>query len=117
MFCYYFILQTILAYIKYVLTSRMDPYETAKRLKKWAWDLRYHVDNEDAKQTERAAVLHSEITQWMIEILLRLVPNKPNLLEEGHKTLLLARAPIGQLTSAAMSLINRINVLTEQIIS
>ena len=75
------------------------------------------VDNEDAKQTECAAVLHSEMTRWMIEILLRLAPNKPNLSEEGHKTMLLARVPIGQLTSTAKSLINRLNVLTEQIIS
>lgn len=94
----------------------MDPFETAKAVKKWASDMCNQIDNEDAKITESATVLHSEMVRWMVEILLRLAPDYPGLSEEGRKTMLIARVPIGQLTSTAKALINRLAVLTELIV-
>nr|XP_006825300.1 PREDICTED: axonemal dynein light chain domain-containing protein 1-like [Saccoglossus kowalevskii] len=74
------------------------------------------VDNEDAKLVEQVRVLHAEIVHWMIQVLLRLAPDKADTPIEAIESSMAATSTTNDIKEKAESLFERLTNFSNYII-
>ncbi|XP_077986638.1 axonemal dynein light chain domain-containing protein 1-like isoform X2 [Glandiceps talaboti] len=75
---------------------------------KWLTTTINGVDNEDAKLVEQVHVLHSEMVHWMIQVLLRLAPDKEGNPQEAIESSMAATATTSEIREKAESICERL---------
>ncbi|XP_070532396.1 axonemal dynein light chain domain-containing protein 1-like isoform X2 [Ptychodera flava] len=82
---------------------------------KWLTTTTNGVDNEDSKLFEQVHVLHSEMVHWMIQVLLRLAPDKEGNPQEAIESSMAATSTTGEIREKANSLFERLTNFTNYI--
>ncbi|CAH1787293.1 unnamed protein product [Owenia fusiformis] len=79
---------------------------------KWLSSATNGIDSEDAKLVEQVTTLHTEMVKWMVQMLLRLAPDRPDSSKEAKDAVLLGSAPLTKLQQNATSLFERLDHFT-----
>ncbi|XP_059177935.1 axonemal dynein light chain domain-containing protein 1-like isoform X2 [Physella acuta] len=84
--------------------TRVDIHNVVRKTQKWATTASNSIDSEDAKMVDQVSALHADMVKWMVQILLRLAPDKEGNSKEAGEMALLGSASIPQLTEVAKTL-------------
>ncbi|XP_061169866.1 axonemal dynein light chain domain-containing protein 1-like isoform X2 [Saccostrea echinata] len=79
--------------------TRIDVMDTVRKVQKWATTASNAIDSEDGRLVEQVSTLHSQMVQWMVQMLLRLAPDKEGNSKEAADMVLLNSLTLGQLYS------------------
>ncbi|XP_071115667.1 axonemal dynein light chain domain-containing protein 1-like [Haliotis cracherodii] len=88
--------------------TSIDIHDTVRKTQKWATTASNTIDSEDAKLVEQVSTLHAEMVQWMVQMLLRLAPDKEGNSVEAGEMVLLGSSSIPLLHENAKSLFERL---------
>ncbi|XP_055896858.1 axonemal dynein light chain domain-containing protein 1-like isoform X1 [Biomphalaria glabrata] len=79
----------------------LDLHDVMRKTQKWATTASNSIDSEDAKMVDQVSSLHSEIVKWMVQVLLRLAPDKEGNSKESNEMALMGSAPMPKLIEVA----------------
>ncbi|XP_056012057.1 axonemal dynein light chain domain-containing protein 1-like isoform X3 [Ostrea edulis] len=79
--------------------TRIDVMDTVRKVQKWATTASNGIDSEDGRLVEQVSTLHSQMVQWMVQMLLRLAPDHEGNSKEAADMVLLNSLTLGQLYS------------------
>lgn len=86
----------------------IDVQNTIKMVQKWLSSTTNSIDSEDAKLVEAVNSLHTEMIKWMVQVLLRLAPDRPDHSAEARDAVLLGSTTVAELNANAKSLFQRL---------
>ena len=88
--------------------ASIDVTDTVKKVQKWASSATNYIDSEDALLVEQVSQYHSKMVLWMVQMLLRLAPDKEGNSKEAAEMALLASLPLNELHSNVKVLIEQL---------
>ncbi|XP_012942468.1 axonemal dynein light chain domain-containing protein 1 isoform X2 [Aplysia californica] len=95
--------------------SSIDIHDVVRKTQKWATTASNSIDSEDAKLVEQVSSLHSEMIRWMVQVLLRLAPDKEGNSKESNEMALLGSASVPQLTEVAKTLFESLETFSNYV--
>lgn len=95
--------------------TRIEVTETIKKVQKWTTTATNAIDSEDAKLVEQVLTLHSAMVRWMVQMLLRLAPDREDNSKEAGEMALLGSAPLSDLHSKIKSLFEQLEMFTNYV--
>lgn len=95
--------------------SKIEVTETIKKVQKWTTTATNAIDSEDAKLVEQVLTLHSAMVRWMVQMLLRLAPDREDNSKEAGEMALLGSAPLSDLHSKIKSLFEQLEMFTNYV--
>ncbi|KAK3723089.1 hypothetical protein RRG08_037283 [Elysia crispata] len=93
----------------------IDIHDVVRKTQKWATTASNSIDSEDAKLVEQVSSLHSEMVRWMVQVLLRLAPDKDGNSKEAAEMALLGSASIPQLIEVVKTLFESIEAFSNYV--
>ncbi|XP_078323462.1 axonemal dynein light chain domain-containing protein 1-like isoform X4 [Crassostrea virginica] len=91
---------------------RIDVMDTVRKVQKWATTASNAIDSEDGRLVEQVSTLHSQMVQWMVQMLLRLAPDHEGNSKEAADMVLLNSLTLGQLHSNVKMLFEQLEQFT-----
>ncbi|XP_060065790.1 axonemal dynein light chain domain-containing protein 1-like [Ylistrum balloti] len=95
--------------------TRIEVTETIKKVQKWTTTSTNAIDSEDAKLVEQVLTLHSSMVRWMVQMLLRLAPDREDNSKEASEMALLGSAPLGELHAKIKTLFEQLEMFTNYV--
>ncbi|KAL3870210.1 hypothetical protein ACJMK2_038289, partial [Sinanodonta woodiana] len=95
--------------------TRIEVAEVVRKVQKWVTTATNAVDSEDAKLVEQVIKLHSEMVRWMVQVLLRLAPDKKGNSKEASEMALLSSTTISQLHQNAKTLFEQLESFSKYV--
>ncbi|XP_033732804.1 axonemal dynein light chain domain-containing protein 1-like isoform X2 [Pecten maximus] len=89
--------------------------ETIKKVQKWTTTSTNAIDSEDAKLVEQVLSLHSAMVRWMVQMLLRLAPDREDNSKEASEMALLGSAPLSDLHAKIKTLFEQLEMFTNYV--
>lgn len=94
---------------------RIDVMDTVRKVQKWATTASNAIDSEDGRLVEQVSTLHSQMVQWMVQMLLRLAPDHEGNSKEAADMVLLNSLTLGQLHSNVKMLFEQLQQFTNYV--
>lgn len=94
---------------------RIDVMDTVRKVQKWATTASNAIDSEDGRLVEQVSTLHSQMVQWMVQMLLRLAPDHEGNSKEAADMVLLNSLTLGQLHSNVKMLFEQLKQFTNYV--
>ncbi|XP_078323463.1 axonemal dynein light chain domain-containing protein 1-like isoform X5 [Crassostrea virginica] len=91
---------------------QIDVMDTVRKVQKWATTASNAIDSEDGRLVEQVSTLHSQMVQWMVQMLLRLAPDHEGNSKEAADMVLLNSLTLGQLHSNVKMLFEQLEQFT-----
>ncbi|XP_021363508.1 axonemal dynein light chain domain-containing protein 1-like isoform X2 [Mizuhopecten yessoensis] len=89
--------------------------DTIRKVQKWTTTSTNAIDSEDAKLVEQVSSLHSFMVRWMVQMLLRLAPDREDNSKEASEMALLGSAPLSDLHSKIKTLFEQLEMFTNYV--
>lgn len=89
--------------------------ETVRRVQKWATTATNAIDSEDAKLVEQVSTLHSQMVQWMVQMLLRLAPDWKDNSQEAKDMALRGSLSLNQLHTNVKTLFEQLESFSDYV--
>ncbi|XP_052789465.1 axonemal dynein light chain domain-containing protein 1-like isoform X3 [Mya arenaria] len=96
--------------------TRVEVNECVRRVQKWVTTATNAIDSEDAKLVEQVSGLHSEMIQWMVQVLLRLAPDREGNSKEAGEIALLASKTLNELHEGAKRLFEQLQMFSLKVV-
>lgn len=90
-----------------------SPPQVIVDVNKWMDATENGIESEDIRLSERVSSTHTSMIRWMVQMLLRLAPDRPGNSHEAHEAALLASAPPEDLRETASVLSQQISAFTK----
>ncbi|XP_053380213.1 axonemal dynein light chain domain-containing protein 1-like [Mercenaria mercenaria] len=90
--------------------------DVIRKVQKWVTTATNAVDSEDGKLVEQVTTLHSDMIRWMVQVLLRLAPDKEGNSKEAGEMALLGSATVSQLHQNAKSLFDQLQMFSVYVV-
>nr|XP_022325517.1 axonemal dynein light chain domain-containing protein 1-like isoform X2 [Crassostrea virginica] len=98
--------------VRFFDERRIDVMDTVRKVQKWATTASNAIDSEDGRLVEQVSTLHSQMVQWMVQMLLRLAPDHEGNSKEAADMVLLNSLTLGQLHSNVKMLFEQLEQFT-----
>ncbi|KAL4218861.1 Axonemal dynein light chain domain-containing protein 1 [Mactra antiquata] len=96
--------------------TRVEVNEVVRKVQKWVTTATNAVDSEDGKLVEQVTTLHSDMIRWMVQVLLRLAPDKEGNSKEAGEMALLGSATLNELHQGAKSLFEQLQMFSDYVV-
>ncbi|KAK3088891.1 hypothetical protein FSP39_025040 [Pinctada imbricata] len=94
---------------------RVDVMETVRKVQKWATTASNAIDSEDGRLVGQVATLHSQMVQWMVQMLLRLAPDKEGNSKEAAEMALLNSLSLSELHANVKMLFDQLEEFSDYV--
>ncbi|KAK6195039.1 hypothetical protein SNE40_000555 [Patella caerulea] len=95
--------------------TSIDIHDTVRKTQKWMTTASSAIDSEDAKLVDQVSTLHSEMVQWMVQLLLRLAPDREDHSEEARQLALIGTSSIPQLHEQVKQLFDKLELFSNYV--
>ncbi|XP_052221948.1 axonemal dynein light chain domain-containing protein 1-like isoform X3 [Dreissena polymorpha] len=96
--------------------TRVEVNDTVRRVQKWVTTATNAIDSEDAKLVEQVTTLHSDMIRWMVQVLLRLAPDRPGNSKEAGEMALLASRTLNELYEGAKYIFEQLLLFSSKVV-
>lgn len=96
--------------------TRVEVHDVIVKVQKWVTTATNAIDSEDGKLVEQVNELHSDMIRWMVQILLRLAPDREGNSKEAGEMALLGSESFSQLHQNAKSLFEKLQMFSYYVI-
>jgi hypothetical protein len=87
------------------------------KIHEWLSSFSHHIESQDACIIDQVSTIHSNMIHWMVQILIRLAPDQEDISEEARQTIYIASASTERLIETANSLIEKIDLFTQSLVT